>query len=311
MIAEGFFQWTPAALVKSLWQGTPLAIAYERTSHTERHCPRWRSVYRRGIIPLVDAVLCSGTQCSEYTQSLGMSPARISLGHMSADTEGLRRQVEAVTPEERARIRERQGGGGLAFLYAGRLIELKGVGQLLEGWSRFERACPGGGMLLIAGDGPMRPALERQTRENGLHNVRFLGHVDYDSIAGQYATADVFVLPTLEDNWALVIPEAMACGLPVLCSRYNGACTDLVRDGQNGWVFDPLDPQDTFDRLRGCLNQRERLGGMGRCSQDLIREHTPARAAAAVIEGCQIAIEHRKGRKKRDHSAISDSGTII
>lgn len=295
VIGEGFFQWTPAALIKSAVQKIAFVIAYEKTHHTERNCPRWRESYRRRLIGLTDAMLCSGTQCSHYAQSLGMPAERIVCGHMTAETEGLSHRVKAIPRARRDEIRAALGVEGLAFLFTGRLVDLKGLRQLLQCWRRVERFWPGAATLLIAGEGPLRGELEQMSQ--GLNWVRFLGLIDYDELAAYYSAADAFVFPTLEDNGALVIPEAMACGLPILCSRYNGMHDDLIRDGDNGWVFDPLDPIDFFDRMRICIAHSKWLPEMGRRSQELIQMHTPARAAASIVDGCRIAIDHYRRRK--------------
>lgn len=308
IVAEGFFQWTPAALMKSAFQKIPFVVAYERTHHTERNCPRWRTIYRKRIVAMTDAMLCSGQQCSRYSRSLGMAADRIVCGHMSAETEGLWRRARAITPDRRKDIRAHLGIQGLAFLFAGKLIELKGVRQLIQCWARLEQFRPGAATLLLAGDGPLRNELETMAR--GLRGVRFLGHIDYDEIAAYYAAADVFVFPTLEDNGALVVPEAMACGLPVLCSRYNGMHEDLIRDGNNGWVFDPLDPADFFDRLRVCIERAPWLPEMGGRSREIVQAHTPAKAAMSVVNGCQIAIEHRRGRKTPHFSINRRTGRV-
>lgn len=76
-----------------------------------------------------------------------------------------------------------------------------------------------------------------------------MGTVVYDTIYRYYNAADVFVIPTLEDNWSLVVPEAMACGLPVACSVYNGCYPELVHEGENGALFDPLDVKSTVKAL--------------------------------------------------------------
>jgi hypothetical protein len=143
IVAEGFFQWTPAALLKSALQKIPIAIAYERTRHTERNCPRWRAAYRKRVIRWIDAMLCSGKECANYAQSLGMPAARIARGHMSADTGAMRRQVENITAAQREETRKRYGIEGTAFIFAGRLIELKGLRQSCAhgcAWSNASRA---------------------------------------------------------------------------------------------------------------------------------------------------------------------------
>jgi glycosyltransferase involved in cell wall biosynthesis len=162
---------------------------------------------------------------------------------------------------------------------------------------RLEQCQPGAGTLLIAGDGPLRQELEAKVREHSLHSVRFLRHVEYDAIASFYAASDVFVLPTLEDNWALVVPEAMACGLPILCSRFNGGHGDLIDEEKNGWVFDPYDEENFCGKLATCVAQRDRLPEMGRRSLKIIENHGPERAAESIMEGCKIAMEHHFGGK--------------
>jgi glycosyltransferase involved in cell wall biosynthesis len=79
--------------------------------------------------------------------------------------------------------------------------------------------------------------------------------------------ADVFVLPTLEDNWSLVIPEAMACGLPVTTSIYNGCHAELIRDGENGCTFDTYNTESLLQAL--AYFHGKNLAAMGRCSMEL------------------------------------------
>lgn len=62
-----------------------------------------------------------------------------------------------------------------------------------------------------------------------MRSVHFLGKIPYQEVYKYYGIADVFVLPTLEDNWSLVVPEAMSCGLPVATSIYNGCHPELVK----------------------------------------------------------------------------------
>ena len=125
----------------------------------------------------------------------------------------------------------------------------------------------------------------------------FCGSVDYDDIAKYYVAADFFIMPTLEDNWSLVVPEAMACGLPVLCSEYNGCHPELIDSGKNGWVFDPLSREDTFQALKKCAENKSRLKQMGEKSKEIVSHHTPRHAAQAIFDACEIALTHRHRKK--------------
>lgn len=82
-----------------------------------------------------------------------------------------------------------------------------------------------------------------------------------------YAIADVFILPTLEDNWSLVVPEAMSCGLPVATSIYNGCAPELVKKDINGIVFDPLSQESLINAFDYFHHQD--LTQMGKKSKEL------------------------------------------
>jgi len=100
VIAEGFFQWTTAVLIRKIYKRTPLVISYERTAHTERHCPWWRKAYRQMVLKAVDAIICNGILSSQYLQSLGMNSEKIVTGGMVADTDALKLQVRKVREEQ-------------------------------------------------------------------------------------------------------------------------------------------------------------------------------------------------------------------
>lgn len=76
-----------------------------------------------------------------------------------------------------------------------------------------------------------------------------------------YAASDLFMLPTLEDGFAVTLTQASAGGLPILATT-NCAAPDFVRDGQNGWVLPIRDPDAFIDRLRWCDENREEVAEM-------------------------------------------------
>ena len=163
-------------------------------------------------------------------------------------------------------------------------------GRIWLRWSLFSSKEQNAGSLVLVGDGPERGPLENMVRDLRLRDVTFAGRCAYDAIAGHYAAADVLVMPTLEDNWSLVVPEAMACGLPILCSRYNGCWPELVKQDINGWVFDPFDAPATAELFHTVCRGRERLAEMGGRSRQIVQDHTPQHAAQAVLRACELAV---------------------
>ena len=293
IIGDGFFQWSSFALLHRIFHSVPLVICYERTFHTERKAQWYRRLYRRIVLRWVDAMACNGSMSAAYAQWLGMPAERITLGQMVADTVGLQNALEDFSVEERRAWRRRWGDPKLVFLAVSRLVRAKGLHLPLAAWEQVERTWGGKAALVVVGDGPERERLENQAEAAGLKSVWFEGAVDYDRIAAYYAAADAFIIPSLEDNWSLVVPEAMACGLPILCSKYNGCWPELVQAG-NGWVFDPLDPKDTLRVLNSCIERAAELPRMGRQSRAIVARHTPQHAARSIYEACQIALSRQR-----------------
>ena len=93
---------------------------------------------------------------------------------------------------------------------------------------------------------------------------RWTGPVSRSETERYYREADLFILPTLSDGFALTQLEAQARGLPVLASRY---CGEVVRDGRNGLLLDPLTEDTLVEKLRACLTDPERLKSYSRNSR--------------------------------------------
>lgn len=291
VVGDGFFQWTSFALLYKLLHRVPLVICYERTFQTEMGAQWYRKTYRKFVLSFVDAMTCNGRLSKEYVQSIGMNINKITTGHMVADTNKLNELAGEVKEDQQLELRQSWGNPRVVFISVGQLIKRKGYHQLLKGWSQFSGAYDGTSALVIVGSGPEKDTLKQMTRDLNLSSVYFVGEVDYDDIALYYASADVFIMPTLEDNWSLVVPEAMACGLPIICSIYNGCWPELVHEGRNGWVFDPLKPDKVVQALINVLENASDLKRMGNESRLIVGNHTPEHAAEAILGACNIALK--------------------
>jgi glycosyltransferase involved in cell wall biosynthesis len=281
IIAEGFFQFTPWAVVYATAHRIQLYIAYERTAHTERNCPLWRKLYRRFIGLFVKGYIANGSLTKEYLVSQGVKPGSIFTGGMCADSENLRIQSSKMATTDKEDFMISIGLNhisGLRYIYVGRLIELKGLDFLLDSWLSHIKSFPSD-ELIIVGGGELQNQYEEQYKD--VKSIKFMGQIDYSQIYQYYAISDVFVIPTLEDNWSLVVPEAMACGLPIACSIYNGCHPELVQHGINGTTFDPLLSKSILDGL--AYFHHVDLKAHGRHSSDIELDFTPDKTADNVI----------------------------
>ena len=286
-VSDGFFQWTYAPLFLRFRNRIPHVMCYEPTKITEKHAQIFRTWYRKFASRWIDHICCNGSLCKEYTLTLGYPENQISLGHMAADSEQLAKACSTITDDTVRSFRSKHGlENTLVFLFVGRLIERKGLKQLLEAWAAAKLDAA----LLIAGDGPERNNLEDYCRQHGIHAV-FAGTIDYDSIPIFYRAADCLIIPTLQDNWSLVVPEGMSCGLPVATSIYNGCHPELIHP-ENGWIFDPYNTNATADVLKSIVAHGKELPTMGEQSRRIIASYTPQHAATAIYNACQQAISH-------------------
>ena len=114
---------------------------------------------------------------------------------------------------------ERPAGGARTALFLSRIHPKKGLPDLIEAWARVR---PAGWRLVVAGpdDGGHRAEVERQVQAAGLGDVvSFPGPVGDEAKWALYGAADLFVLPTLSENFGIVVAEALAAGVPVLTTR--------------------------------------------------------------------------------------------
>lgn len=120
------------------------------------------------------------------------------------------------------------------FLFVGRIIECKNLDLLLSAFvEEFSNSSTV--YLDVVGDGPLLPYLKKQYCE--YKNIIFSGKCISNSLVAKYHSADVFILPSISEQWGLVVNEAMAARLPVIVSDQVGAAHDLVEGKETGFVF--------------------------------------------------------------------------
>jgi len=164
------------------------------------------------------------------------------------------------------------------FLFVGSLIPRKGLHLLLEACFILRKQGYDNYTLRVVGDGEQRQELEAFSQGHYLSNcVEWVGQVDYHQVGSYFQQADVFILPTLEDTWAVVVLEAMALGKPVLCSQWAGA-SELISNGETGYCFDPHYPQQLADLMCQFIDHPSLATEMGRKAEQVMSQYTPEAA---------------------------------
>jgi len=154
------------------------------------------------------------------------------------------------------------------ILFVGNLSPYKGPDILVRAISKVIKHVPDA-KLIFVGKGVMKKELEMLSKNLGIkENVRFTGFIDDNLKLFYYKAADVFCLPSMmrTECYPLVILEAMACNLPIVASNIGGI-PDAVKNGENGLLVSPKDPEALSDAIIYLLENeevRERMGRNGR-----------------------------------------------
>jgi colanic acid/amylovoran biosynthesis glycosyltransferase len=158
------------------------------------------------------------------------------------------------------------------ILCLGRLVPEKGQAILLQAVSLLARRGQEANVI-VAGEGPSRPALERMAEELGISSrVAFLGAVGQDEIHDFYARAWVFCLPSFAEGIPVTLMEAMAMELPVVSTRIAGI-PELIVDGRTGFLVAPGRPDELADVLQQLLTDPALRGEIGsRARETVIQE---------------------------------------
>jgi teichuronic acid biosynthesis glycosyltransferase TuaC len=154
------------------------------------------------------------------TVSTALKDGLVALGVPASQIRVLRNGVDLTMfrPRDRTAARARLALGSPTLLCVGNLVDLKGHDLVIGALPALASYS-----LLIAGEGPERPALEQLAARLGVAGrVRFLGRIQHDQLPELYSAADVLVLASSREGWPNVLLEAMACGTPVVASRVSG-----------------------------------------------------------------------------------------
>lgn len=170
------------------------------------------------------------------------------------------------------------------FLCVGHIIPRKGIKTLLEACCILKQQGYSNYIVQIVGSGEEQQRLQSYCIEQNLaSNVQWLGKIEYSEIDIYFRNADVFVFPTYEETWGVVLLEAMLFGKPVICSTGAGT-SELVIENQNGYLFEP-DCSEMLAKLMFKFMERpDLILQMGQESQKIMNNYTPEIAGKLLAE---------------------------
>lgn len=296
------------------------------------------AVIKRRLVRSFDAALVAGKPHERYFISLGLPEQKVFTGYDAVDNGFFAEEAERIRSRSE-QFRKEYGLPERYFLSLGRLVPKKNLATLIRAYAAFlkvgrknrEVALP---HLVMVGSGkeeqklrelcvqlrlsicdhpPGNPRL--QARSVATPMVHFYGFRQIDESPVFYALADAFFLPSLYEEWGLVVNEAMACGLPVIVSKTAGCAEDLLEAGpiefvapepegllnrqarligrlrRNGFVVNPNSEEDLAEAMTVLAKFPELKREMGQASRRIISKFSCEQFAENALRAAWAAID--------------------
>jgi glycosyltransferase involved in cell wall biosynthesis len=280
--------------------GAAFLFGTDAHSLAPRDARAWKVWFKRATWPWLfrqaDQIFVPSTGTLRMIEDLGISPDRISLTPYSVDNEWWRAQSAQV---DRQAVRAEWGVSASqpVVLFCAKLQPWKRPLDLLHA---FQRAAVPDSVLVYAGDGAERGELESEVDRLNLNDrVKFLGFMNQSRLPALYAAADLFVLPSSYEPFAVVVNEAMCCGCPVIVSDQVGAGPDLVAPVRPEFVFSTGDVAALAKLLQLAFADRTKLQETARLVAMHVETHSPQRTIAGTIEAVAAAVRRLRHSASR------------
>jgi glycosyltransferase involved in cell wall biosynthesis len=308
------------AMIWAITRGVPLVMLSESNEFDESRS-FLKEYLKRRIVSLCGAGLAGGAPQAHYLVKLGIPGECVFQGYDVVDNGFFRKNAKEIR-DSGLLIKDAEGRtvSSPYFLACARFGKKKNLPGLIRSYALYRQMVGSSGNgcestvghikcrvergyavtsvfdLVIVGEGEERGSIENAIREAGVgDHVHLVGPKGYTELPAYYANAGAFIHASTTEQWGLVVNEAMASGLPVLVSNRCGCIMDLVKEGLNGWTFEPNDLTQLAQFMVKMSTDEERRLEMGRASPGIISEWDTDR----FFSGLSAAVDVTLAKPKR------------
>src|SRR5215472_13771229 len=284
------------ALLAAKLTKTAFLFGTDATTLVPRDGRAWKIIPKKILWPLLfrlaDQVIVPSSASLDLMLSLGLPSKWVTLTPYSVDNDWWIQQSSLVD-RVATRAAWRASPNHAVVLFCAKLQPWKRPVDLLRA---FAKADLQNAQLLFADEGPLRQQLESEAAALGVASrVRFLGFVNQSQLPAVYTSADLMVLPSEYEPFAVVVNEAMCCGCPVAVSDRVGAAHDLVEPVAAQFIF-PCGDVDALARiLKDGSSDRTRLQSASGTALAHIQTWSPERNIAATLDAIRIGVTRARG----------------
>lgn len=279
-----------SALVWSLYNHKP-AILFSESKEDDASRHWWYEIVKGWIVKGYKAALVGGEPQKRYLVKLGMAPKSIFTGYNVVGIDNFHPNKIKSLPNYHHKP---------YFLTVNRFVPKKNLLRLIDSYAAYYQKLGSNAWdLLLCGEGQLRPQIEQHIEKLNLQDfIHLPGFLQQDKILPYFAHAGCFIHASIQEQWGLVVNEAMAAGLPVLVSNRCGCYEDLIIEGVNGFGFDPENSQQLTELMLKMSSADIDLQKIGEAGLEHIQKFSPDYFAQGLMQAVEYALAvHENGKK--------------
>ena len=295
------------ARLRALLSGTPFIFGTDATTLDSMDGRTWKRPIKKVFWPflyrMASQVIVPSSGTRDLMFSLGIPPERVTLTPYSVDNDWWLNQSQQV---DRSSVRAAWGASPdtRVVLYCAKLQPWKRPQDLLRAFAKAQLT---NAILIIAGEGPLRKELERETEHLRISDrVRYLGFINQSKLPAIYTAADLLVLPSSYEAFGVVVNEASLCGCAVVASDRVGAARDLIAPVDAGLIYPSGNVEALTRTLEHALSDRVRLSELGLAMRKRMETWSPRENIAGAVEAVEQAVARTRHAREVAHSSVDE-----
>lgn len=252
----------------------------------EYDAPRvwWKELYKTWIVSKYKAGLVGGLSSKQYLMKLGMKSEAIFSGYDVVDNDFFHPKNTKNLPRNHQKP---------YFLAVNRFVPKKNLLFLLSAYAEYHRKSDARSWdLVLCGDGELASQIKKKINELNLQDaVHLPGFLTPQELLPYFAHGSCFIHASIQEQWGLVINEAMAAGLPVLVSNRCGCYPDLILENNNGFGFDPENSTQLSNLMLKVSSSEFDLKSMGQAALKQIQKFSPEHFSQSFVQAVQYSLK--------------------
>ncbi len=274
-----------------------IPVIFRGEADLRKPTPATRRMAKRILLPFLfrrcDAILYSCESNAAFFKHYSVPDEKLFFAPCAVDNDYFREIARRLVPQK-ARLRGQMGipEEAVVALYVGRLTQRKRVLDILKAFGKVNLDNT---WLILVGEGPERQVLIEYIYRYNVGRVILPGFKNQSEIGRFYAMADLLIVASEYDPSPKVINEAMNFGLPIIASDRVGTAGDLVRNGENGFVYQVGDIDALAEYMRRLCADSDLRRRMGARSLEIVSEWNLDKQAEAVLAALEY-IKRKRGR---------------